>query len=40
MKSSIDIPANPVIAAVKSEQQLVRAIESECNIIFLLFGDA
>ena len=39
MKSSIDIPANPVIAAVKSEQQLVRAIESECNIIFLLFGD-
>lgn len=39
MKSSIDISSNPIIAAVKSEHQLVRAIESECEIIFLLFGD-
>lgn len=29
----------PIIAAVKSEEQLTRAIESDCNVIFLLFGN-
>ena len=29
----------PIIAAVKSEEQLNRAIASDCNIIFFLFGN-
>lgn len=29
----------PIIAAVKSEEQLCRAIESDCNVIFFLFGN-
>lgn len=29
----------PIIAAVKSEEQLQRAIASDCNIIFFLFGN-
>ena len=29
----------PIIAAVKSEEQLCRAIASDCNIIFFLFGN-
>ena len=34
-----DITACPVIAAVKNEAQLARALESECEVVFLLFGD-
>lgn len=30
---------NPVIAAVKDEEGLNRSFESDCNIIFILFGD-
>lgn len=30
---------NPIIAAVKNDRELQNAIESECNIIFLLYGD-
>lgn len=26
----------PIIAAVKTEEQLVRALSSECNVIFFL----
>ena len=29
----------PIIAAVKSEEQLQRAIASDCNIMFFLFGN-
>lgn len=29
----------PIIAAVKTEEQLVRALSSECNVIFFLFGN-
>ena len=29
----------PIIAAVKTEEQLMRALTSECNIIFFLFGN-
>ena len=29
----------PIIAAVKSEEQLNRAIASDCNVIFFLFGN-
>lgn len=29
----------PIIAAVKTEEQLMRALASECKIIFLLFGN-
>lgn len=39
MRAAIDLSANPVIAAVKNEEQLSHALKSECNIIFLLFGD-
>ena len=35
----IDLSANPVIAAVKNEQQLKLALKSECETVFLLFGD-
>lgn len=35
----IDLSASPVIAAVKNEQQLRLALESECETVFLLFGD-
>ena len=35
----IDLSANPVIAAVKNEQQLKLALTSECETVFLLFGD-
>lgn len=31
--------ANPIIAAVKSEQQLDRTLETECRVVFFLFGD-
>ena len=30
---------NPVIAAVKNEKGLNKALESDCEIIFLLYGD-
>ena len=29
----------PIIASVKTEEQLVRALSSECNGIFFLFGN-
>lgn len=29
----------PIVAAVKTEEQLQRALNSECNIIFFLFGN-
>ena len=29
----------PIIAAVKTEEQLVRALSSGCNVIFFLFGN-
>ena len=29
----------PIIAAVKTEEQLVRALSSDCNVIFFLFGN-
>lgn len=29
----------PVIAAVKNEEELVRAIHSPCHVVFLLYGD-
>ena len=29
----------PVIAAVKNEAQLENALRSECEVVFLLFGD-
>lgn len=30
--------SNPIIAAVKNEEQLERSLGSECDVIFLLFG--
>lgn len=30
--------ANPIIAAVKDEQQLETALNTDCDIVFLLFG--
>lgn len=39
MQTAINLSTNPVIAAVKSEEQLSRAIRSDCDVIFLLFGD-
>lgn len=30
---------NPIIAAVKSEEGLERALDSDCNVIFSLFGN-
>lgn len=39
MQKEINLGAAPVIAAVKSEAQLSRAIRSDCEVIFLLFGD-
>lgn len=30
---------NPIIAAVKSEQQMEKALESDCRVVFFLFGD-
>lgn len=35
----VDLSACPVIAAVKNEQQLHLALKSDCETIFLLFGD-
>ncbi len=32
------LETNPVIAAVKSQEGLNRALESQCSVIFLLFG--
>ncbi len=29
----------PIIAAVKNEEELQRAIDSNCNVVFVLFGD-
>ena len=37
--SAIDLSRSPVIAAVKSEAQLDRALRTDCEVIFLLFGD-
>ena len=37
--SRIDLSASPVIAAVKDDAQLERALQSECGVIFFLFGD-
>lgn len=34
-----DLSVCPVIAAVKNEAQLARALTSECEVVFLLFGD-
>lgn len=34
-----DLSACPVIAAVKNEAQLARALAAECEVVFLLFGD-
>ena len=39
MRAPLDLSSCPVIAAVKDEQQLVRALETDCDVIFLLFGD-
>ena len=33
------IEASPVIAAVKEEQELVRALQSDVDVIFILYGD-
>ena len=33
------LEANPVIAAVKDDQGLEKAIQTECEIIFILYGD-
>ncbi len=33
------LEANPVIAAVKDDQGLEHAIETDCEIIFILYGD-
>lgn len=30
---------NPIIAAVKNEEQLNQALDSEAQVIFVLFGD-
>ena len=39
MKEIIDrIAYCPVIAAVKNEQDLAAALESECEVVFFLFG--
>lgn len=37
--SKPDLSACPVIAAVKNEAQLSAALKSECETVFLLFGD-
>ena len=34
-----ELSACPVIAAVKNEAQLAQALASECEVVFLLFGD-
>lgn len=39
MSAAPDLGACPVIAAVKNETQLARALASECEVVFLLFGD-
>lgn len=39
MISSFDLQSCPVIAAVKDEGQLERALKTDCELIFLLFGD-
>ena len=33
------LEANPVIAAIKDDQGLEHAIASDCEIIFILYGD-
>jgi glycerol uptake operon antiterminator len=33
------LEANPVIAAIKDEKELEKAIETDCEIIFILYGD-
>ena len=33
------LEANPVIAAIKDDSGLEKAIETECEIIFILYGD-
>lgn len=37
--SRVDLSLSPVIAAVKDETQLAHALNSDINVIFLLFGD-
>lgn len=40
MKSNLHLfELNPVIAAVKDEEQLERALKTNCDIIFFLFGN-
>lgn len=40
MDNRLDFFADePIIAAVKSEEQLTRALASDCNVIFFLFGN-
>lgn len=34
----MDIRDNPIIAAVKNEKELEKALRSECQTVFLLFG--
>ena len=34
----MDIQDNPIIAAVKNEKELEKALQSECQTVFLLFG--
>ncbi len=36
---TIDLTCSPIIAAVKSEDQLDRALKTDPEVIFLLFGD-
>ena len=39
MNNKINLEDNPVIAAVKNEEQLRKALESNVDIIFVLWGD-
>lgn len=33
------VQANPIIAAVKNEQGLCRCLSSDCQVVFVLYGD-
>ena len=37
--AALDLSQSPVIAAVKDEAQLARALDGDIGVIFLLFGD-
>ncbi|MEG0132856.1 MAG: glycerol-3-phosphate responsive antiterminator [Clostridium sp.] len=39
MDSKILLEENPIIAAVKNEEELKRALNSDVQVIFVLFGD-